>query len=204
MPASALINVHVDIMSAVALFRRIFEYLDLPCRDRRPGGSDAHRAAARRAALRARVDELSAGTLTVTDIDFEVRPGQMVALVGPSGAGKTTLTYLATRLYDPSEGRVTVRRRRPARADARRPVAVDRQGDAGDDALPRHGRGEPPLRASPTRPASELERACQRRAARRGHRRSCPQGYDTVVGERGFKLSGGENAAARDRARPAA
>src|SRR5204863_1580110 len=87
MPVSALVNVHVDVMSAVSLFRRIFEYLDLPVEIADP----AHPVRLDRARGELRFEQVSmayeAGTPTLSDISFEARPGQMVALVGPSGAG---------------------------------------------------------------------------------------------------------------------
>jgi ATP-binding cassette subfamily B protein len=190
MPASALINVHVDIMSAVALFRRIFEYLDLvpeiadpavPKRIERPRGE-----------LRFEHVSMSyrPGTPTVTDIDFEVRPGQMVALVGPSGAGKTTLTYLATRLYDPSEGRVLfdgVDLRELTLADLSRWTAKVTQ-----ETTLFHATVEENLRyAKPDATREQLERACHD-AQLDEVLAGLPQGFDTKVGERGFKLSGGE------------
>ena len=95
-------------MSGAAVFRRIFDYLDLPIELADP--ATPRRLADPRGALRFEgVAMAYSGTgppWTVEDLDFEIRPGQMVALVGPSGAGKTTVTYLATRLYDPTRGRV--------------------------------------------------------------------------------------------------
>src|SRR5262249_46360511 len=107
-PASALVSAHVGIMTAVALFRRIFEYLDLPIEV--PERADPVRLTDVKGRLRfedvgMRYKE---GAWTLEDVSFEAAPGQMIALVGPSGAGKTTLTYLACRLYDPAKGRIVI------------------------------------------------------------------------------------------------
>ena len=189
-PASALINVHVDIMSAVALFRRIFEYLDLvpeiadppaPVRLESPRGELVF-------------DRVSmsyvAGTPTVENVSFEARPGQMVALVGPSGAGKTTVTYLATRLYDPVEGRVLfdgVDLRELALEDIAHWTAKVTQ-----ETTLFHATVAENLRyAKPDATVEELENAC-RLAQVHDVIAALPQGLDTMVGERGYKLSGGE------------
>ena len=91
-------------LSSLALFERIFEYLDLPVEvDERP---DARRVSGARGALA--FDGVTFGYLpertALEDASFEVEPGQVLALVGPSGAGKTTVTYLLQRFYDPQRG----------------------------------------------------------------------------------------------------
>jgi len=189
-PVSALINVHVDILSAVALFRRIFEYLDLvpeiadppaPVRLENPRGELAF-------------DHVSmsyvAGTTTIENASFEAKPGQMVALVGPSGAGKTTVTYLATRLYDPSVGRVLfdgVDLRELALEDIARWTAKVTQ-----ETTLFHATVAENLRyAKPEATPEELARAC-RLAQVYDVIAALPQGFETMVGERGYKLSGGE------------
>jgi ATP-binding cassette subfamily B protein len=189
-PASALINVHVEIMSAVALFRRIFDYLDLvpeiadppaPVKLESPRGELAF-------------DHVSmsyvAGTPTIENVSFEAKPGQMVALVGPSGAGKTTVTYLATRLYDPSEGRVLfdgVDLRELALEDIAHWTAKVTQ-----ETTLFHATVAENLRyGKPEATKEELEDAC-RLAQVHEVIAALPQGYDTMVGERGYKLSGGE------------
>jgi len=189
-PVSALVNVHVEIMSAVALFRRIFEYLDLEPEIADP--PDPVRLASPRGELRFENVSMSyiAGTPTVRDVSFEARPGEMVALVGPSGAGKTTITYLATRLYDPSDGRVTfdgVDLRRLALADIARWTAKVTQ-----ETTLFHATVEENLRyAKPEATLEEIERAC-RLAQIHDVIAGLPEGYRTPVGERGYKLSGGE------------
>jgi ATP-binding cassette, subfamily B, bacterial len=190
MPASALVNVHVDVMSAVALFRRIFEYLDLPVELAEP----AHpvRLAQPRGELKFEGVWMgyAEGAWTLEDISFEASPGQMVALVGPSGGGKTTLTYLASRLYDPGRGRVTfdgVDLRELSLADLARWTAKVTQ-----ETTLTHATVEENLRyAKPDATREELERAC-RLAQVEDVIAALPEGYATLVGERGYKLSGGE------------
>jgi ATP-binding cassette subfamily B protein len=189
-PATGLVNVHVEIMSAVSLFRRIFEYLDLPIEMAEPASPT--RLAAPRGELRFEGVSMGYrdGTLTVEDLSFEARPGQMVALVGPSGAGKTTVTYLACRLYDPSKGRVTfdgVDLRELSLADLPTWVANVTQESTLFNATV-----EENLRyGKPDAARDEIERAC-RLAQIHDVIAALPKGYDTVVGERGYKLSGGE------------
>ena len=189
-PASALVNVHVDIMSAVALFRRIFEYLDLPVEVADPANPvrlDRPRGELRFEDVWMGYEE---GRWTLEGVSFEALPGKMVALVGPSGAGKTTLTYLASRLYDPGRGRVSfdgIDLRALALADLSRYTAKVTQ-----ETTLFHASVEENLRyAKPDATTAELERAC-RLAQIQEVIENLPQGLATVVGERGYKLSGGE------------
>jgi len=189
-PASALVNAHVEVMSAVSLFRRVFEYLDLPIEidePDRPVRLDHPRG-------ELRFDKVSmrygSGGLILQDVSFEARPGEMIAVVGPSGAGKTTMSYLASRLYDPTEGSVTfdgVDLRRLSLVDLARWTAKVTQ-----ETTLLHATVAENLRyAKPDATPEDLERAC-RLAQIHDVVAALPQGYDTVVGERGYKLSGGE------------
>jgi ATP-binding cassette subfamily B protein len=190
MPASALVNAHVDVMSAVSLFRRIFEYLDLPVEVAEP----AHPVALAAPRGELRFENVWMGydeaRFTLEDISFEAHPGQMVALVGPSGAGKTTLTYLASRLFDPARGRVTldgVDLRDLSFSDLYRCTAKVTQ-----ETTLFHATVEENLRyAKPGATRSEIEAAC-RLAQIQDVIDALPEGLATVVGERGYKLSGGE------------
>src|SRR5437660_5123118 len=111
-PIGQLLNVQVEIQGALALFDRIFEYLDLPIEiqnkptavvldPRRVGGQVTFDHVSFQY-------DTSGDRVTLDDVSFEAQPGQLVALVGPSGAGKTTISYLVTRLYDVSGGSVRV------------------------------------------------------------------------------------------------
>jgi ATP-binding cassette subfamily B protein len=124
------------------------------------------------------------------EVSFEVNSGEIAALVGPSGAGKTTITYLIPRLYDPTQGRVLL--------DGHdiRDLAIDslaeNVGMVTQETFLFHTTLAENLRyAKPDATQAELERAC-RAANIHEFIHSLPRGYDTVVGERGYRLSGGE------------
>jgi ATP-binding cassette subfamily B protein len=124
------------------------------------------------------------------DVNFEILPGQVAALVGPSGAGKTTITYLLPRLYDPSDGRVFLDDR-----DLRE-ISLDSLSEhvgmvTQETFLFHTSLRENLMYARPDATQSELEEAC-RAANIHDFIVSLPERYDTVVGERGYRLSGGE------------
>ena len=125
------------------------------------------------------------------DIDFEAEPGQLVALVGPSGSGKTTTTYLLPRLYDVDEGAVEIDGVDVARADARQPRRGDRLRHPGDVPVPRARCARTCATRGPMRPTRARGRGADGRHPR-PRSSELPEGYDTIVGERGYKLSGGE------------
>ena len=124
------------------------------------------------------------------DVDFTVRPGQLVALVGPSGAGKTTITYLLPRLYDPTEGRILLDghdlRDVSLRSLARQIGMVTQETHLFHDTVRANL-----LYARPTATDAEIVAAC-RTANIHEFLASLPEGYETIVGERGYRLSGGE------------
>src|SRR5262249_32584102 len=121
---------------------------------------------------------------------FEAEPGQLVALVGPSGAGKTTITYLVSRLYDVGSGRVLIDGQ-----DVREVTLASLAGQIGvvtqETYLFHASLRENLLYAKPAATDAEIETA-GRAAYIHDLIASLPEGYDTVVGERGYRLSGGE------------
>ena len=126
----------------------------------------------------------------IEDISFEARPGELVALVGPSGAGKTTTTYLIPRLYDVAAGRVTIDGhdvREVTLASLGRVIGSVTQ----ETYLFHASIRENLLFARPDATVAQLETAT-RAAAIHERIAELPEGLDTIVGERGYKLSGGE------------
>jgi ATP-binding cassette, subfamily B, bacterial len=193
-PIQSLLGVAVDIQSSGALFERIFEYLDLPV-DLEPGERELRdlRGELRFDDVWFRYDdgdeEQDAGW-TLSDIDLTVPAGSTLALVGETGSGKTTLGYLAARLYDPERGAV-----RLDGTDLRELTfgsLTDAIGVVSQETYLFHASVRENLRfARPDASDEEIEQAAR---AAQVHETiaALPEGYDTVVGERGFRFSGGE------------
>ena len=124
------------------------------------------------------------------DLSFEIEPGELVALVGRSGGGKTTVTYLLPRLYDPTEGQITLDgydlRDVTQESLARQIGMVTQETYLFHDTVRANL-----LYARPEASQAELEAAC-RAAHIHDFISDLPDGYDTLVGERGYRLSGGE------------
>jgi ATP-binding cassette, subfamily B, bacterial len=187
-PVGSLLGVGLDVQTSLALFDRIFEYLDQPVD------------------IEAKPDALLVGPSgdvvfdhvwfrygedwTLQDVSFTVTEGTTTALVGETGSGKTTLGYLTARLYDASRGRITI-----GGVDIRDlsfQALSDLVGVVSQETYLFHESVRENLRfAKPDATDEEIERAA---AAARIHHviAALPDGYDTVVGERGYRFSGGE------------
>ncbi len=189
-PAGSLMNVWVDVQTSAALFDRIFEYLDEPVEVSSEPGAPA----LREAVGRIRFDHVSfgyiPGRLALDDVLFEIAPGQLAALVGPSGAGKTTITYLVPRFYDPDAGTVSIDGHDLRALDLRsigEQIGIVTQETYLFHTTIRENIAYGRLGAS----TAEVE-AAARAANIHDFIAGLPDGYETVVGERGYKLSGGE------------
>ena len=247
-PMGQLLNVQVEIQGSLALFDRIFEYLDMDpeitdapdavamepadvrgavafesVSFRYPAEPGVAAALAAAAQAEADADEIDGETVPgvpsealggdvaaavieepaepvepatalppfgLDNVSFEAHPGELVAIVGPSGAGKTTTTYLIPRLYEVEDGRVTI-----DGVDVRsiRLASLGRLvGFVTQETYLFHASiRENLLFARPDATAADLETAA-RAAAIHDRIAELPDGYDTMVGERGYKLSGGE------------
>jgi ATP-binding cassette subfamily B protein len=208
-PIGSMLQVSTEVQSSLALFDRIFEYLDLPhditdAPDAIPLQEPRGHVRLRDVSFRyedppdgvpvsptdVADDEPIPREWTLEGVDLDIQPGQLAALVGPSGAGKTTVTYLVPRLYDVQEGAVEI-----DDVDVRR-IRLESLGEVigvvtqetylFHDTVRRNL-----LYGKPD--ASDEELIAASKAANIHDRiQELPEGYDTVVGERGYKLSGGE------------
>jgi len=197
MPLIGLMRVALDVQTSQALFARIFEYLDMvPQIQDAPDARAASEGPGPRGRLEFRdvrfryPDASPAARDTLQGISFTADPGQHVAFVGPSGAGKTTILYLAPRLYEASEGAVLF-----DGTDVReltQESIIDEIGIVSQETYLFHATiRENLVYAKPEATHEEIVAACT--AANIHHViESFENGYDTVVGERGYRLSGGE------------
>jgi ATP-binding cassette subfamily B protein len=189
-PGATLAGIQVQIVSALAVFERIFGYLDMAPEQYVPDGASTLETA--RGQIRFDDVTFSYGNdrTALNGVSFTVEPGQIAAFVGPSGAGKTTITQLVPRFYDPQGGRVLIDGhdvRTLTLESLRRDIGIVTQ-----ETYLFHDTIANNLRyAKPDATQDEL-RAAARAANIDDFVTSLPEGDRTVVGERGHKLSGGE------------
>ena len=190
LPVSQLSNIHIDVTRSLALFQRIFEYFD------QKQEIEDKRDAITLEPIKGKVDfervYFSYNNLVqvLEDISFSVNPGTMVALVGPSGAGKTTITNLIPRLYEVIQGSIKIDGRdiRDVTLESlRRQIGIVMQepylfNDTIEENL-RYGKSNAT--------EEEIIKACKA-AYIHDFIMTLPENYQTVVGNRGIKLSGGE------------
>jgi ATP-binding cassette subfamily B protein len=226
-----MLQVSVEVQSSMALFDRIFEYMDMPLEIVDSPSAQALPKDSVRGAVRFRNvyfrydapspptpaspgDDLAAGAQTITtpealtmaasvpgngqpgrewtleDVDLEIEPGQLAALVGPSGAGKTTMTYLVPRMYDVDRGSVEIDGidvREIKLASLGEIIGIVTQETYLFHTTVRQNL----LYGKPEATQEELE-AAARAAFIHDRIMEMPEGYDTLVGERGYRMSGGE------------
>ena len=194
-PIQSLLGVQADMQTSLALFDRIFEYLDLPVDivesehpvELRP---EELLGEVRFEGVSFRYGANGDDTWTLRDIDLVVPAGTRTAVVGETGAGKTTLGYLVARLYEPQEGRVTIDG--VGVRDASLESLAATVGVVSQETYLFHASVRENLRfARPDATDEEIEDAA-RTARIHTLIASLPDGYDTVVGERGYRFSGGE------------
>jgi ATP-binding cassette subfamily B protein len=232
-PVGQLLNIQVDVQGALALFDRIFEYLDLPIeiKDKRDAlklkANDVRGevtfkdvsftyknddygllSAASRPSLngnqkeKAEIPEEPVSTevieipekaerrSTLSDVTFDIKPGQLAALVGPSGAGKTTITYLVPRLYDVEIGAVEIDGHNVK--DIALASLGELVGMVTQETYLFHASVRENLMYAREDATEEEMIAAAKAAAIHDRILELDDGYDTIVGERGYKLSGGE------------
>jgi ATP-binding cassette subfamily B protein len=199
-PTQSLLGAGADVEASLALFDRIFEYIDLPLdivEAEHPVVLDPEHVVGevRFEGVSFRYGDgaepqASTGSWTVHDINLTVPAGTRTAIVGETGAGKTTLGYLVARLYEPQEGRITIDG--VDIRDASLDSLAATVGVVSQETYLFHASVRENLRfAKPEASDEEIEDAA-RTAQIHDLIASLPEGYDTVVGERGYRFSGGE------------
>lgn len=219
-PISSLTNVQVEFATSMVSFERVFEYLDLPVEiknrlnaitlSRVEGYVEFENVSFRYLGEGTEYEisdfdlqklgeaEITQPTYSpeltrrwaLEDLSFAIEPGELVALVGHSGAGKTTVTYLLPRLYEPTQGRILLDGHDICEIDleslSNQIGIVTQETYLFHDTVMNNL-----LYARPDADQDEIESACQA-AHIHDFIQGLPEGYDTVVGERGYRLSGGE------------
>jgi ATP-binding cassette, subfamily B, bacterial len=190
-PIGSLLNVQIDAQTSLALFDRVFEYLDMPVEIvEREDAVDLPPCRGDLAFENVWFRYEPGGAWTLEDVSFEVPAGTTTAVVGETGSGKTTVGYLVARLYDVERGSVTIDGidvRSATLSSLARTIGVVSQ-----ETYLFHASIRENLRfARPEATDEEIEDAAR---AARIHEliASLPEGYDTLVGERGYRFSGGE------------
>ena len=205
-PAVQLLSVGVDIQSSLELFGRIFEYLDLPVDIAEPARpvvpakirgevrlSDVsfdYAGADSADAGHSSTGHSSTGRPTLRNVDVTVPAGGSLAIVGETGSGKTTLSYLIPRLYDVTSGSVTIDDIDVRDLDFA--TLSDAVGVVSQETYLFHASVAENLRFARPSATDEEIVAAAKVAQIHDHLTSLPDGYDTVVGERGYRFSGGE------------
>jgi ATP-binding cassette, subfamily B, bacterial len=232
-PVGQLLNIQVDVQGALALFDRIFEYLDLPIEIKnkpdalklkandvrgevtfkdvsftyknddygllsatsRPSMNGNQKEKAENptepvATAVIEVPEKIERRSTLSDVTFDIKPGQLAALVGPSGAGKTTITYLVPRLYDVESGAVEIDGHNVK--DLALASLGELVGMVTQETYLFHASVRENLMYAREDATEEEMIAAAKAAAIHDRILELDEGYDTIVGERGYKLSGGE------------
>lgn len=191
MPFQQIARINTTALTSLALFERIFEYLDLPVEVvERRGAEKLVRPSGQLAFERVSFRYAPNAPLALDCMSFRIEAGQMAAIVGPSGAGKTTVTYLLQRFYDPQHGRV--------RLDGRdlRDLTLDSVaravGAVMQDTYLFHASLADNLRYGRLDASDDELRAAAAAAGMQDMIEELPDGLETVVGERGFRLSGGQ------------
>ncbi len=188
-PATALAGVQVQLVSALAVFERIFDYLDLPPEAEAPDAIPLENVGG--AIEFKNVDfEYAENRAALRNISFKIRPGEMAAFVGRSGAGKTTITQLLPRFYDPQSGVISIDQK-----DIRKLTLSSLRSHIGivtQETYLFHDTIANNLRYARPQATEDEMIAAAKAANMHDFIDSLPDKYETTVGERGHKLSGGE------------
>jgi ATP-binding cassette subfamily B protein len=189
-PAASLAGIQVQIVSALAVFERIFDYLEMTPEEYEPPQAETLANVHGDIRFENVTFGYSSNRIVLDRVDLHIEPGQIAALVGPSGGGKTTITQLVPRFYDPNAGRVIIDGhdvRTLTLESLRRDIGIVTQ-----ETYLFHDTVEANLRYAKPRASIEELHAAARAANIHDFIESLPAGYETIVGERGHKLSGGE------------
>lgn len=189
-PASTLAGIQVQIVSALAIFERIFEYLDMDEEIYSPPSAVELAEVKGKISFEAVNFEYSSGRKALDNVTLTIKPGEIAALVGQSGAGKTTITMLVSRFFSAAEGVVSIDDhdvRSISLESLRKNIGIVTQ-----ETYLFHDTILNNLRYAKADSSPEEVKEAAKAARIHDFIESLPEGYDTVVGERGHKLSGGE------------